>query len=76
MERAEREVAALEEEVGALAATLDDPDLYTRPGGVEEANRLGARLETLRSRLDLALMTWEQETASLESLERATAPSR
>jgi ATP-binding cassette subfamily F protein 3 len=76
VERAEREVAALEEEVGTLAATLDDPELYTRPGGVEEANRLGARLETLRSRLDLALMTWEQETASLESLERATAPSR
>jgi ATP-binding cassette, subfamily F, member 3 len=75
VERAEREVAALEEEVGTLAGTLEDPELYTRPGGVEEANRLGARLETLRSRLDLALMTWEQETASLESLERPTAPS-
>jgi hypothetical protein len=62
--------------VGAVAATLDDPELYTRPGGVGEANRLGARLEALRSRLDLALATWEQETASLESLERATTPSR
>ncbi len=74
-ERAEREVGVLEAEVGALAATLNDPELYTRPGGVEEANRLGARLEALRSRLDLALTSWEQETASLESLERATTSS-
>jgi ATP-binding cassette, subfamily F, member 3 len=75
-ERVEREVAALEAEVSALAATLDDPELYTRPGGVEEANRLGSRLEASRTRLDQALSTWEQETAALESLERATTPSR
>jgi ATP-binding cassette subfamily F protein 3 len=75
-ERAEREVTELEQEVNALTGTLDDPELYTRPGGVEEANRLGARLEALRTRLDLALTSWEQETASLESLERATTPSR
>jgi len=74
--RAELDVAALEEEVSTLAATLDDPGLYTRPGGVEEANRLGARLEALRTRLDHALATWEAETTSLESLERATTPSR
>jgi ATP-binding cassette subfamily F protein 3 len=77
--RAEREVAELEQEVTALTATLDDPELYTRAGGVEEANRLGARLETLRTRLEAALATWEQETASLESLEsleRATSNSR
>src|SRR5688500_813299 len=71
-ERAEREVAELEQQVTALTATLDDPELYTRPGGVQEANRLGARLETLRGRLDAALATWEQETAALESLERET----
>src|SRR5205085_1849186 len=41
MERAEREVAELEQEVGAVTTTLEDPELYTRPGGVEEANRLG-----------------------------------
>ena len=75
-ERAEREVAELEQQVTALMATLDDPELYTRPGGVQEANRLGARLETLRARLDTALATWEQETATLESLERETSPSR
>jgi ATP-binding cassette subfamily F protein 3 len=75
-ERAEREVAELEAEVSSLTATLEDPELYTRPGGVEEANRLGARLEASRSRLDLALTAWEEETTSLESLERATTPSR
>jgi ATP-binding cassette, subfamily F, member 3 len=74
--RAEREVADLEQEVAALTATLDDPELYTRPGGVQEANRLGARLDELRARLDVALATWEQETAALESLERETTPSR
>jgi ATP-binding cassette subfamily F protein 3 len=73
--RAEREVAELEQEVTALTATLDDPELYTRSGGVAEANRFGMRLDALRKRLDAALATWEQETASLESLERATRNS-
>ncbi|HEV7994391.1 MAG TPA: ABC-F family ATP-binding cassette domain-containing protein [Gemmatimonadaceae bacterium] len=72
----ERAVAELEQEVTALTATLDDPELYTRSGGVEEAHRLGARLDKLRTRLDAALATWEQETASLESLERATSTTR
>jgi len=75
-ERVEREVAELEAEVSALTATLDDPELYTRPGGVEEAHRLGARLEAARAQLDLALAIWEEETSSLESLERAATPSR
>ena len=75
-ERAEREVAELEAEVNALTAILEDPELYTRAGGVEEANRLGARLDAVRSQLDLALTAWEEETTSLESLERAMAPSR
>ena len=69
-------MAELEEEVNTLTATLDDPELYTRAGGVQEAHRLGARLDTLRARMDAALATWEQETASLEKLERATSPSR
>ena len=59
-----------------MTAALDDPELYTRVGGVQEANRLGVRLDKLRARLDAALATWEQETAALESLERETTPSR
>jgi ATP-binding cassette subfamily F protein 3 len=70
--QAEKEVAELEREVSRLTTTLDDPELYTRPNGVAQAHRLGAELDTMRTRLDRALARWEQETASLESLERAT----
>jgi ATP-binding cassette subfamily F protein 3 len=70
-ERAEAEVATLDAEVEALTRTLEDPELYTKPGGVEEAHRLGARLDSLRTRLDEALAAWERETAALEALERA-----
>jgi hypothetical protein len=37
---------------------------------------LGARLEKLRARLDMALATWEQETGALEQFERETTSSR
>ncbi len=70
-ERAEADVATLESEVDALSRALDDPGLYTKAGGVEEAHRLGARLDSLRTRLDEALVAWERETAALEALERA-----
>ncbi|MGZ5232607.1 MAG: ABC-F family ATP-binding cassette domain-containing protein [Burkholderiales bacterium] len=70
--KAEREVAELETEVSRLTTTLDDPELYTRPNGVQQAHRLGAELDTMRARLDHALAAWEQETDSLESLERTT----
>jgi len=72
IERAEADVAALEGEVEAVTRTLEDPGLYTRAGGVEEAHRLGVQLDSLRTRLDEALAAWERETAALEALERAT----
>jgi ATP-binding cassette subfamily F protein 3 len=71
-EKSEQLVAQLEKEVSTLTTTLDDPELYTRPNGVEEARRLGKQLDTLRARLDKALAAWEQETAALETLERET----
>ena len=67
---AERKVSEIDGEITALTATLDDPELYTKPDGVEHAHALGARLDALRGRLDAALATWEQETAALETLER------
>ena len=73
--QAEREVAELESEVLRLTTTLDDPALYTRPNGRKQAHGLGAELDEVRTRLDRALARWEQETASLESLERATTAS-
>ena len=75
-EKAERDVAELEAEVSRLVATLDDPELYTRAGGVQQAHKLGAELEKLRTKLDRALVLWEKETASLESLERATPATK
>jgi len=71
-ERVEQDVAALERQVDELTRTLDDPGLYTKRGGVEEARRLGSRLDSLRKQLDEALAAWEQETAELDALERAT----
>jgi ATP-binding cassette subfamily F protein 3 len=70
--QAEQRVSQLDGEVSALTKTLDDPELYTKPGGVERAHKLGAQLDTLRARLDKALAAWEQDTAALEALERAS----
>lgn len=68
--QAERAVSQLDGEVSALTRTLDDPELYTKPGGVARAHTMGAQLDTLRARLDQALAVWERETAALEKLER------
>jgi ATP-binding cassette subfamily F protein 3 len=69
---AERKVSEIDGEITTLTTTLDDPELYTKAGGVERAHKLGAQLDMLRARLDKALAAWEQETAALEALERAT----
>lgn len=74
-EKSEGQVAELEAEVSRLTKTLEDPELYTRPNGVEQAKRFGAELDKVRARLDHALAVWEQETNSLELLERATTAS-
>jgi hypothetical protein len=68
---AELRVDALEQEIARLTAALDDPTLYTTPGGVDEAHRLGAELDRVRVSLDAAIAEWEQRTVQLESLERA-----
>jgi ATP-binding cassette subfamily F protein 3 len=69
---AERKVSEIDGEITTLTTTLDDPELYTKSGGVERAHKLGAQLDALRARLDKALAAWEKETAALEALERAT----
>ena len=73
--KAETRVAELESEVSSVTRRLDDPDLYTRPAGVEDARRLGAELDKLRARLDKALDEWEKETAALEQVERTMIAS-
>ncbi len=69
-DKAERDVADLEEKVARLTTTLDDPELYTRPNGVQQAHKLGAELDAMRARIDAALAAWEKDTSSLELLER------
>ena len=71
-DKVEREVAELEGEVLRVTKTLDDPELYSRSNGVQQAQKLGTELDKYRVRLDRALAAWEKETASLELLERAT----
>jgi ATP-binding cassette, subfamily F, member 3 len=68
--RTEIKVAELEGQVAALTAALEDPSLYTRPNGVQEATSLGIDLDAARRQLDDALAEW---TKASEQLERVTS---
>lgn len=69
---AEARVTTLEARVGAITAALEDPALYARPGGVEEARALGVELEAARRELDAALDAWSQATERVDALSGAT----
>jgi ATP-binding cassette subfamily F protein 3 len=58
IEEEEGAIARLEARVGEITAALEDPELYTRPTGAEDAKRLGVELEKLRKELDAALERW------------------
>jgi len=49
---------SLEARIGTLSAELEDPELYTRPGGVENARKLGAELERVKRDLEAAFARW------------------
>jgi ATP-binding cassette subfamily F protein 3 len=68
LESAESEVDRLEAEVAALTAALENPDLYTRAGGVADAKRLGADLDARKRELDAVLERWSAATEQAESL--------
>jgi ATP-binding cassette, subfamily F, member 3 len=61
----ESRIAQLETRVGEISSRLDDPELYTRPDGVEQATRLGAELEATRRDLDAALARWSELSDAL-----------
>ncbi len=69
VEQEEARIAELEARIAKLGAALEDPELYTRAGGVEEASRLGAELERARRELDQAFARW---TAATEAVEAAS----
>jgi ATP-binding cassette subfamily F protein 3 len=66
VEEAEARVGTLEARVAELAAALEDPELYTREGGVELATRMGAELDRARRELDDALEAWSRATEEAE----------
>jgi ATP-binding cassette subfamily F protein 3 len=67
LEMAEQEIASLEARTESLTKSLEDPELYTRPTGVEEAKRLGEELERVKRALEAAFQKWSEATESVES---------
>jgi ATP-binding cassette, subfamily F, member 3 len=66
LELEEAKIAELEARIAALTAQLEDPELYTRSGGLEDAKRLGAELEVAKGELDAALARWSAASDALE----------
>ena len=67
IEDVEATITSIEERIATVTAVLDDPELYTRPGGVEEAKRHGAELERLKDELEAALARWTEVSEAVES---------
>jgi ATP-binding cassette subfamily F protein 3 len=63
-------IAELEAHISALTARLEDPELYTRTGGLEDAKRLGVELEVAKRELDAALERWSAASDALELIGR------
>jgi ATPase subunit of ABC transporter with duplicated ATPase domains len=70
LELEEARIAELEARISALMAQLEDPELYTRSGGLEEAKRLGTELEVTKRELDAALERWSAASDVLELTSR------
>src|SRR5262249_17552218 len=68
LEEIEEEVERLESQVESLGKALEDPELYTRRNGAQEAARLGAELEQARRALDSALERWGKTSEEVEAL--------
>ena len=63
---AEAAVTAGESRVAAIRARLEDPAIYARPEGAQQAHTLGEELEQARAELDRAFGEWESATSALE----------
>ena len=70
LEEVERVIDELESNVAKLTSALDDPELYSKPGGLEAASRLGAELSQVKSELDVALERWSKTGEEIEVLSR------
>jgi ATP-binding cassette, subfamily F, member 3 len=72
LELEEARIAELEARISALTAQLEDPELYTRAGGLEDATRLGSELEVTKRELDAALVRWSAASDAFELNGRET----
>ncbi|HJQ19342.1 MAG TPA: ABC-F family ATP-binding cassette domain-containing protein [Gemmatimonadaceae bacterium] len=68
----EAAIASVETRIAQITAALEDPELYTRSGGVADAQRLGIELETLKAELERGFETWTRLTQQLEESERVS----
>jgi chromosome segregation ATPase len=68
VEKIEAEIGALEARVADLTHALEDPELYTRSGGVSSARKQGVELEQTKAKLDDVLARWASATDEVERL--------
>ena len=67
LEDQEGQIASLEARTATLSSALEDPELYTRPGGVEEAKTLGIELERVKRELEQAFTRWTAASEAVAS---------
>jgi ATP-binding cassette, subfamily F, member 3 len=64
----ETQIQTLEEKIERVTRELEDPELYTRPNGVERAKVLGGQLDELKPALERTLEEWGTATETLDTL--------
>jgi ATP-binding cassette subfamily F protein 3 len=69
VEALEGRIQVLERRIAEITGALEDPELYTTPGGVSRAGGLGKELETLKADLERVLEEWGSATDTLAALQ-------
>ena len=73
VDEVEQRIEALEAKIASVGSALEDPQLYTRATGLNEAKKLGAQLGNAKRELDIALEQWTIATDEVEELNRELA---
>jgi ATP-binding cassette subfamily F protein 3 len=73
VEETEELIETLEGKIATISKSLEDPRLYTREAGIEEAKSLGQQLERAKGELDATLERWTAATEEVEALNRELA---
>jgi ATP-binding cassette subfamily F protein 3 len=64
----EAQISSVETRIELLTGELEDPELYTKPKGVERAKDLGIELDRLKRDLERALDDWGTASDALDTL--------